>query len=185
MNDKMKAVLRRVMGSRLARMLSQQLMYLLTRYAVRQRVRTRLASTDRGLVLSFCHDSRPVYWTTIPDGNLTRLVGRMVQHLVERGAKVPTPDGCTVWVEWAVHSADGNVYKVNPPTEATAVREATLLYHGRPADPEDPPEHGCAPAYRHVLVAPDGRIADTGWKWPLGWTPPTPAPAPEPEPAPA
>jgi hypothetical protein len=73
--------------------------------------------------------------------------------------------------EWAVHSDDGTIYRVEPPTKEKAEHEAALLQRGVPGDPEMTPEPGAAPAYRHVMIAPDGRTAATGWRWTLGWKP--------------
>lgn len=70
--------------------------------------------------------------------------------------------------EWGVHSDDGQVYSVDPPTREKAEHEAALLQRGVDDDPGEP---GASPAYRHVMIAPDGRTAATGWRWTVGWTP--------------
>lgn len=73
--------------------------------------------------------------------------------------------------EWGVYSDDGRVYSVEPPTREKAEYEAGLLQRGVPGDPELTPEPGASPAYRHVMTAPDGRTAATGWRWQVGWKP--------------
>ena len=79
------------------------------------------------------------------------------------------PTGVTVREEWAVHSDDGEVYRVSDDSRANACREAALLQRGVDGEPGEP---GAAPAHRYVMETPEG-TATTGWRWPLIWTPPT------------
>jgi hypothetical protein len=74
------------------------------------------------------------------------------------------PVGVTVLEQWAVHSDDGEIYRVNGDDRATAIREAGLLRQD-PANSAGEP--GAAVAHRFVLVTAHGETA-SGWRWNLG-----------------
>ncbi len=78
------------------------------------------------------------------------------------------PDGVTVTEEWAVHSEDGNIYRVDGDHRETAEKEAALLQRSVDGEAGEPQ---ASPASRWVMIAPDGRVASTGWRWTLGWKP--------------
>lgn len=140
--------------------------------------------------LSIEHEVQPDTATTIPDTPYT-VTARSdeeayVQVLASGALRLHSgpewfvqsnvPAGVSVELEWGVHSADGGVYQTKDGTQATAVREATLLYRGVPGDPERTPEPGCAPASRYRMHTPRGTVS-TGWRWPAYWTPPPDTPA--------
>ncbi len=108
------------------------------------------------------------------DADLAAQAHEILAHRTELSVQTGGPSGVLVREEWAVRAADGKIYGVADDREATAVREATLLFRGVDGDPERTPEPGCAPARRYVMDTPDGP-ASTPWRWPANWSPPDPA----------
>lgn len=73
------------------------------------------------------------------------------------------PDGVTVEEQWAVHSDDGEIYRVIGDRQADAERNANLLRTGSAGDE---PEPGARAARRYVMETPDG-VVSTWWRWTL------------------
>lgn len=71
------------------------------------------------------------------------------------------PEGVSVCEQWAVHSDDGHVYRVEGDSRELAERNAAML---RAGEPDQQGEPGAAAARRFVMVTPDGEVA-TSWRW--------------------
>jgi hypothetical protein len=76
-------------------------------------------------------------------------------------------DGVKVEEQWAVHSEDGQIYRVDGDDRGTTVREVSLLRAGVDGEPG---EKLAAAAHRFVVMTPHGETV-TGWRWTPGGDP--------------